>query len=180
MKLQELFEMLDKSYVENVKWTDYKDGSWGVFDYQELRFVIDIKFESLTMMKEKYNFEELYDLPDSMFENKKIARINYTQIVDGEHRYDTTGNVGKDAIKIAIESADKLKPDKCDVIYFAAKSHEDNSKNVRLTLYPRLGEIMSKRLNMICLVDKSTDTTLTMLLKGFTSEELIKLRHQIQ
>jgi hypothetical protein len=48
-----------------------------------------------------------------------------------------------------------------------------------LTLYPRLGELLKRRLNMELFVDKSEPKVLTMLVKGFTPDEFFEMREKI-
>lgn len=147
----------------------------------DLKFALDIKRETFQTMRLQYDLSDEFE---SLLENSKIVRIDYTQFLEGEHQQDNTEN-GRDTVfrilsTVAIEAANKLKNEQFDIVYFAAKEHQDQSKNTRKTLYPRIGKSLAAKLHMSCFCSSlNSPDVITILVKNLSPENTLKLRSLI-
>ena len=171
-----LFEILDKSYAENIVWrTSSAKRLNGFFNIDELKFHITVEFETVDDVVEYYQIAN----PEfaALLKDKAIVRVDYTQVLDGEFRQDNTGNAAEVAIPvmstIVVEIAKKLQREKIDLLYFAAKEFAD-SKGQRQRIYPKIGKMMAIRLNKRCVVHKQEGQVITMLLSGFDQDDYLK------
>lgn len=186
MKLIDLIESIEKSHTEIVHWRNYIGGNgyWGVFKLDDKTFVIELEIEDFESLKERCDLQKEYGVDENILKDKRIIRLDYYQIVNNERQYGNTDNMGNLALKVlstvAHEAAAKLKNEKVNIIYFAAKSSQtEGSENKRKTIYPRAGKMMADKLNMFCLVNRTSESVTTFLIKGFSTDEIVDLKSRM-
>jgi len=173
MKLIDILETLSPDNAETVHWRASLDGGWwGPFFINEKTFIITVSKETLDQSEKILGLR----LPDFL-KNKLVWRIDFGQIIGNDLVFtDTKNSTPREVLKImstvANNAEEKLRETPFNVIYFAAKSHEDESDNPRKRIYPKIAKIMAKRTSALAVSFGHKDAVVSAIVKGLDLAEL--------
>jgi hypothetical protein len=175
MKISELAEALSPQNALQIHWRGTSPSFWGAFFINKKSFAIELVKENVSEIEDIFKIQ----LPNFL-KTKSIWRVDFSQLQNNQFTYNDTGNLNTEEVlkgfsTVAFGTAKKLNNFEFNIVYFAAKSNEDNSDNPRKRIYPKIARLMAKTINGLAFTIDQKGSTISAVVQGLTMEELDEL-----